>query len=207
MVTSWVWRRICCCFNPALLLCILAWVYYGKNEPLGKLGRPVLVSWLIRVLLYASWHSWDGGFGFGPRFLFTLVPVSVVPAGQYCVERFYCNQRARWKRLLATGLLLLILGFSVPLQIAGASVQDFQVCMVAEATGETMWCTTLKLLRMKLARGIYSQEVWRKSDFVRLKAGEPDQVLDDRQCHGCQYLNYWWSLYIANRVRGTRPWQ
>jgi hypothetical protein len=194
-------------FNPMLLVCILAWIWYRKQEPLGKLGRSILVAWVILVPLYASWHSWEGGFSFGPRFLFTLVPLSVLPAGHWCAAKLYGHQRARWTRYLVASLLFLILAFSVPFQMAGASVKDYQAYTIAEVTGETVWCTKLKLLWMKLGRGIRGPEVWRKSDFVRLNAGEPDCVFDDRSCRSCQYLNYWWSLYLANRARGRTPWR
>ena len=83
-------------------------------------------------------------------------------------------------------------------------VKDHQAIAVSKITHEPQWLCQMKLLSLKLRRGMYVPEQYRKSDFVALAPGEEDVDIDHRQFRTYQYLNHWWSIVLANRLRYAR---
>jgi len=109
-----------------------------------------------------------------------------------------------WLARGVAAALAMILLLEVPLQVAGMSVKDHQAVAISEITRDPQWLSQMKLLRLKASRGWRSPEVYRKSDFVRLAAGEADTEINHRSFYTYQSFNHWWSLLLANRLRQNR---
>lgn len=68
-------------YNPLLLCAIPGIVFLGR--------RAAAIAWLVgvltvvRFLFYAAWTSPTGGVGWGPRFLFPLCFVLIIPAAEF----------------------------------------------------------------------------------------------------------------------------
>jgi hypothetical protein len=90
---------------------------------------------------------------------------------------------------------------SLPIQIAGTEVKDFEAICTQKVTGQSQLYVQIRLVELKIARGIRSPEKFKVSDFRRLVRGEPDQAIDFSAYPTFQYLDQWWSIYLANRLR------
>lgn len=107
-------------------------------------------------------------------------------------------------RYVVWALVALGLFCELPLQLAGMCVKGHQAEAVSAVTHESPWLCHMKLLSLKLRRGLYATEQYRKSDFIPLSEGEKDMDIDHRKFRTYQYLNHWWSILLANRARYSR---
>lgn len=101
-------------YSPVLLLSIVSLPAFFKRHPIeAALGLSVFVSY---CLLFAKWHMWSGGLGWGPRFLVPTIPFLMpwlAPAVELVLSKRF--------PLLMLGFVLLST-FSVAVQLLGASV-------------------------------------------------------------------------------------
>lgn len=181
-------------FNPALLFSVAGLCRRQVDQRWRALRWSTMSIWAIYVPFYASWWAWGGGLCFGPRFFQSFIPVTLLFSGIIVHKP---------ERLLrpSLALLYLITIALIPLQFAGLEVKGEQATHVSEVSGRPEPVSHLQLLRLKLWRGIYAPEVYRRSDFVSLKPAEPDTVIDFQSKRTFQYLDNWWLIAIANHVR------
>jgi hypothetical protein len=189
-------------FNPSLLLAVVGAITLYKTSPWKRVLLLSSLVWLVYLPFYASWWAWDGGMCFGPRFFQSFIPFTLLPSGAGLTWLAQKGRKSVWSKVgvWAASLFVIIM---IPLQIAGMSVSNEQAVLVSRFAGESEPWVHVQLLVLKLERGIEHPEVYHKSNFVALHSGEPDTAADFRNKARFQYLNHWWLLYIANKVRGT----
>ncbi len=62
---------------PPLLLSVLLWPRFRRaNAPLAEF---LTLAWAVALPFYGMWWAWDGGWGWGPRLLVPLLPLSCLP--------------------------------------------------------------------------------------------------------------------------------
>ena len=66
-------------FNPLTLFGCLACMLFLREQR----KTAWLFGWLIvsNLLLFSSWHSWQGGMGWGPRLMLVVLPYLILPIG------------------------------------------------------------------------------------------------------------------------------
>lgn len=66
-------------FNPLTVLGCLAFVNLIKEQR----KTAFLFGWLVmsHLILFSSWYSWQGGMGWGPRFMLVILPYLILPVG------------------------------------------------------------------------------------------------------------------------------
>jgi hypothetical protein len=104
-------------YAPALLIVAWAWSrFWARHRNVSLAMVALAVPWLIGHALY---KDWDGGWGWGPRYLLPLVPLALTPLA-IC----WLDQRARIIALglLALGALIQIPGATVDFMHSGATV-------------------------------------------------------------------------------------
>ncbi|MCL4238055.1 MAG: hypothetical protein KJ047_07370 [Anaerolineae bacterium] len=62
---------------PPLLLSALLWPRFRRAHP--ALGGFLALAWGVALPFYGMWWAWDGGWGWGPRLLVPLLPLSCLP--------------------------------------------------------------------------------------------------------------------------------
>ena len=66
-------------FNPlALFGCMACMLFWRKSRKTAFLFLWIIFSHLI---LFSSWWSWQGGMGWGPRFMLVVLPYFILPVG------------------------------------------------------------------------------------------------------------------------------
>lgn len=191
-------------FNPALLLALTGWIVIYRTPAWRSLSGACLLVWVVYLPFYSSWYAWQGGMCFGPRFFQSFIPLTLLPSGIGLTWLTLKARQAPWYGAIAVALCGFVV-VTVPLQIAGLCLKNEEAVRISEITGKSETWTHLQLLALKLRRGIAHPEVYEKSDFTRLAAGEPDTAIDFRSKPTFQYLNHWWSIYLANKIRHTSP--
>ena len=84
-------------FNPLTLLGAAGMVFmFWRDRPLAVL---VVLLVVPRLLFFAMWSSWDGGWSWGPRFLLPAVPLLTLTA----VDLIRAVARTQWLRWIVTG--------------------------------------------------------------------------------------------------------
>ncbi len=64
-------------YAPPLLLSALLWPRLRRAHP--ALGEFLALAWAVALPFYGMWWAWDGGWGWGPRLLVPLLPLSCLP--------------------------------------------------------------------------------------------------------------------------------
>ncbi|MCZ7538442.1 MAG: glycosyltransferase family 39 protein [Anaerolineae bacterium] len=64
-------------YAPPLLLGALLWPRFRREHP--ALGEFLALAWALALPFYGMWWAWDGGWGWGPRLLVPLLPLSCLP--------------------------------------------------------------------------------------------------------------------------------
>ena len=103
-------------FCPVLALGVAGWPAFFHRFPReAALCAGVVMG---NLLLAGAWHSWEGGWSWGPRLLVPAIPLWLLPAGL----AFGGSPSARWRAWIA-GLVLI----SVAVQVPGILVKDQQI--------------------------------------------------------------------------------
>lgn len=193
-------------FNPALALALIGWFRAPDRPHWKRIRLVVALTWALFFPLYGTWWAWDGGWCFGPRFFGSFIPLTLLGAGFSLglakatpIEGGTRPRLSRTARFAAS----LVCAASLPIQFAGTVVKDNEAIFTGEITGQSQLYLQMRLAELKLARGIRSPEIFHVSDFKNLSPGSPDVVIDYRRRTTYQYLNQWWSLYLAARLRHT----
>jgi hypothetical protein len=189
-------------FNPALLLATVGGIAFWRTSQWKRVLAASLLVWLVYLPFYASWWAWDGGMCFGPRFFQSFVPFTCLSSGLGLVWLVNKARGNLWAAAIAIVLCLFIV-LTIPMQIAGLCIKNEQAVRISRVTGRSEPWTHLQLMVLKLSRGIKHPEVYHKSDFTELRGGDQDTEMDFRTKRTFQYLNHWWSIYVANKVRHT----
>jgi len=94
-------------FAPPIWLSILGIRHLYKNR---KKILLVIVSIIIPILiLHSLWHSWMGGWSFGPRRLIALLPLMMIPAAEIITR--YRNDKTGRLILPTVGLIGFLIQF------------------------------------------------------------------------------------------------
>lgn len=104
-------------YLPLLWLLPLALLTFRRRN--RALMWLILSLFASTVLFYANVAYWHGDPGWGPRYLFPLVPLLALPLGEV-FERFPSM------RLPARGVIIGVLGLSLALQLAAVSVDPWR---------------------------------------------------------------------------------
>ena len=78
----------------------------------------IVLSVATLVGLYATWHQWEGGICWGPRFLLPAIPLLVVP-----IASLFSTWRTRPGVRIAS---CLVIGLSVAVAFSGTLVNYFE---------------------------------------------------------------------------------
>lgn len=101
-------------YAPAIVVALVALRAAWRRWPV--LALVPLGCLVLRLLFYARWWSWHGGWGWGPRFLVAVMPALAV--GFVEVVRTFASW-SRWKQALLVAVVVLTAG----IQVAGAAVR------------------------------------------------------------------------------------
>jgi hypothetical protein len=146
-------------FCPILILGVFGWKEFAKRyRPEALLCGGLVVGNLI---LAGAWHSWIGGWSWGPRLLVPAIPLWLLPAA-------FSIPRRQSRALLGIVALLTLTSFLA--QIPGVLVKDQEIHQIKEnmltaqemrsaPSDSVMACI---LLKHKLAE---RNEVYRVSEF------------------------------------------
>src|SRR5271157_537094 len=168
-------------FCPVLALGVVGWPAFFQRLPReAALCAGVVMG---NLLLAGAWHSWGGGWSWGPRLLVPAIPLWLLPAGL----AFGGSPPVRWRAWIA-GLVLI----SVAVQVPGILVKDRQIHhigqnMLTESERGRFpadWPAAWVFLGHKLTQ---SDEVYSVTDF-----GLPgDRALDVTAYRTFKGLNVW----------------
>ena len=168
-------------FCPLLILGMFGWKeFVSKYRPEAVLCGGVLIGNLI---LAGAWHSWQGGWSWGPRLLVPAIPLWLLPAGFWFARRQ--SRAAFWTFVLLTAI-------SIIAQIPGVLVRDQEIHDIKEnmltteeqRVAPSDYVAAGILLRHKL---VVRNEVYRTSEFHI----PGDRELDLTQYRSLMGLNVW----------------
>jgi len=168
-------------FCPLLILGVFGWKEFAsKYRPEAVLCGGVLIGNLI---LAGAWHSWQGGWSWGPRLLVPAIPLWLLPAGFWLARRQ--SRAVFWTFVLLTAI-------SIISQIPGVLVRDQEIHDIKEnmltteeqRVAPSDYVAAGILLRHKL---IVRNEVYRTSEFHI----PGDRELDLTQYRSLMGLNVW----------------
>ena len=104
-------------FCPILILEWLGWPAFVRRQPLFATLCITII--LVNLLLAGAWHSWVGGWSWGPRLLVPAIPLWLLPAA------FWLDSPSgqHKKKIIFTGVLMI----SVVAQVPGVMIKDQQI--------------------------------------------------------------------------------
>ena len=146
-------------YSPILILGLFGWRAFVRQHRAEAILCLALI--LANLSLGAAWHSWQGGWAWGPRWLVPAIPLWLLPAA------FSFPQWAPRKRTL---LLAAAVAASTLLQVPGILVYDNEFHYLKEAvltpdeqpSAASDYLAAWILVRHKLMVG---DEVYRISEF------------------------------------------
>jgi hypothetical protein len=108
-------------FCPILVLGLFGWRAFAQQHR----AEAVLCGALIaeNLLIASAWHSWEGGWCWGPRFLVPFIPLWLLPAA-FLYEAWQ-SRKVRWA-------IASVVVVSVVTQIPGVLVSDREIHMIKE---------------------------------------------------------------------------
>ena len=105
-------------YSPICLAGVVGFYLLIRKRPF--LGSTLLLAVFFRVLFFAGFHDWHGGFGLGPRYLVPAIPVLLLPLG--LVASKFLLQRSRRRFCV----VLLITGCCISQQLYYAVGEVFE---------------------------------------------------------------------------------
>lgn len=102
-------------YNPVLLLSLPGWLRLRREQP--RLAWISLSLSLTITLSFASWWSWHGGIGWGPRFL-----IPALPLFSLCLAPLIKSAKTQRRLWLPIGVLVAVSGL---IQFLGAFYSYF----------------------------------------------------------------------------------
>jgi hypothetical protein len=160
----------------------------GTGDSLRRWPRETILSLGLALSLwgfYGSWHAWDGGWGWGPRFLVPLVPLLCLPLAALL------DKTRRWR-----GLIYLAALAGAVINAAGATVDFNDYFTSRDLVG------TIDISRLAdwppLAHGQLFLSGQR--DVVDLSVSWPGLVL-----LGLSGLGLWYAQRATDPSAGDRP--
>jgi len=136
-------------YAPVALLAIAGFLPFARSHP--QEAFLLCGSWLAYLLLISRHPTWDGGWGWGPRFLISFLPFMVFPSIHLLQEVLIARRRA-WLIVPIAVICIASICMQVLAVTVGANMTAFR-----DAPG-TNWWWDLK----------YAPFVWPLSEFKRL---------------------------------------
>jgi hypothetical protein len=102
-------------YNAILLLALPGFLLLARKD--HALATSIAILAIIRPIFYAKWQAWQGGVGWGPRFMFPLCAILVIPAVE-AVKWIIAGSRRR----RVVGFSFASLGVLCGLALAAVSV-------------------------------------------------------------------------------------
>ncbi len=117
-------------YNPVLLLAVVAAPRLAKRMRFAAVAAPGAL--LGTVLFYSKYHFWPGDWAWGPRFLVSVLPIALLPAG-LVIDRVLDRRRG-------LGWVLALIGLGVALQLSSLVYRyDVEIRQRKEARIEGYW--------------------------------------------------------------------
>jgi hypothetical protein len=146
-------------FCPILILGLFGWKEYFRQHKPECILCVVLIT--ENLAWAASWHSWEGGWSWGPRYVVPIIPLWLLPSA-------FLLQGTRSRQLRAVFVLVMLV--SIITQIPGVLVKDQEIhlikcCMLTpteQAAAPSDYVAAYVLLRHKL---VLHDEVYQLSEL------------------------------------------
>jgi len=149
-------------YAPLLLAAVMSGRRFYARDP--RLAQTLALMSLSALLFYGAWWAWEGGWSWGPRFLVPLLPLCLLPLGEWLAHPL-----PRWGQAL-----LITAAFWGGLLMLAGSLTDVnrhyaRHGMVHYALTRTAWLSALESLWRgeTLALGLFD---WRRMGWVPLTA-------------------------------------
>jgi len=146
-------------YCPILVLGFFGWRAFARQHR----AEAALCCALIaeNLLIAAAWHSWEGGWSWGPRLLVPAIPLWLLPAA-FLYERWQ-SRKLRWA--IATAVIV-----SAVTQIPGVLVSDREIHIIRQglltpseqASAPSDYVAAWILLKHKL---VDRNEIYRTSEL------------------------------------------
>ncbi len=114
-------------YSPILIIAIILFPKFLKKHKAE--GILFISIFIISLLFYSKWNSWQGGFCWGPRFLLPAIPFLVIPLCEF-FEIFdekklfvYKRIKNKFSSYLILSLFFVLLFITFFIQIIGISVR------------------------------------------------------------------------------------
>ncbi len=103
-------------YSPVAILGLAsAWQFYRKRKPEALLFLGIII---LITLPHALWCLWAGDWAWGPRFLLTITPFMILPAGTFF-------EQWQKKSNLRRRVTILLIIFSIVIQLLGVTIHPF----------------------------------------------------------------------------------
>lgn len=177
-------------FCPILILGLLGWIPFIRRFPREAGLCTGLV--IANLVLAGAWHSWVGGWSWGPRLVVPAIPLWLLPAG--CA---FSGTPSRSSRRWIACLVLISALFQVPgVLVKGQQIHQIRFNELAEAERQAFpsdWSAAWLVLQHKLQG---APEVYTLAEF-----GVPgERTIDLTKYRTYQGLNVW-TEHVARQYR------
>ena len=183
-------------YCPALALGLFGWVSLIRKHPLPGALCSAIVA--INLLLAAAWHSWVGGWSWGPRLLVPTIPFWLIPVA------FWLENKRYSIKIVAIASFVIALSFIF--QIPGILVKDQQIHHIKQislrSADRKHTYSDYTMAWVLLIHKLHSDEVYHVTEF-----GVPDnRKVDLSAFQSYQGFNIWTEHLSRNLNRPVIRW-